>query len=73
MKKIFLIAALASLTACVSPHAVLVNEDGNKVTCQATGFGIISGTMANNRYESCVSEAQMRGYRFETQERSRSN
>lgn len=69
MRKIFLITVLASLTACVSPHAVLVNDEGSRVTCQATGFGIISGTMANNSYESCVSEAQMRGFKFDTQER----
>ncbi len=69
MRHILLLVALVSLTSCVSPNAVLVNEEGQKVICQATGFGIISGTMANNRYEACVSEAQMRGYKFETQVR----
>jgi hypothetical protein len=46
---------------------VLVNDQGVEVTCQAKGFGIISGTLANNRYEACVSEAQMRGFRFKEQ------
>jgi hypothetical protein len=55
------------LAGCVSPSAVLVNKEGTEVTCQATGFGIISGTMANNRYEACVSEAQMRGFKFREQ------
>lgn len=55
------------LASCVTPSAVLVHEDGNEVTCQAVGFGIISGTMANNRYEACVSEAQMRGFNFKKQ------
>jgi len=59
---------LVLLPSCVNLRAVLVNEKGERVTCQATGFGIISGTMANNRYETCVSEAQMRGYHFESQQ-----
>ncbi len=63
---LFLLILMAA-TGCVSPRAVLVNDQGVEVTCQAVGFGIISGTMANNRYEACVSEAQMRGFRFKEQ------
>lgn len=60
---ILLVTALG-LSACVSPSATLVNEEGDVVTCSASGYGIISGTMANNQYQDCVSEAQMRGYKF---------
>ena len=55
-----------SIIGCVSPRAVLVSEDGRRVTCQASGFGIISGTLANNRYEECVSNAQMNGFVMES-------
>ncbi|MGH8503509.1 MAG: hypothetical protein ACREVE_13755 [Gammaproteobacteria bacterium] len=53
---------LILLSGCVTPSATLMNDKGQKVTCKAAGIGIISGTMANNRYEQCVSEAQMRGF-----------
>ncbi|HID80936.1 MAG TPA: hypothetical protein EYH06_08340 [Chromatiales bacterium] len=63
--KIFTVFCLTLiLSGCVTPSAILVNDKGTEVTCQAAGFGIISGTMANNRYEACVSEAQMRGFQF---------
>lgn len=52
------------IAGCVNPRAVMVNDAGNEVTCQSTGFGLISGTMANNAYEACVSDAQKRGYHF---------
>ena len=68
MPRILLILIVPLAVSCVSPSAVLVDDKGNRVTCQATGFGIISGTMANNRYEACVSEAQMRGFKFEKQQ-----
>jgi S1-C subfamily serine protease len=50
------------LGACVSPSTTLVNDQGVIVHCSATGFGIVSGTMANNRFEECVSTAQMNGF-----------
>jgi hypothetical protein len=59
--RIVLVALL--LSACVSPRATLTKGD-DVVVCAASGFGIISGTMANNRYQACVSEAQMRGFKI---------
>jgi S1-C subfamily serine protease len=50
------------LAACVTPSAVLVNDHYRVVDCRAAGFGIISGTMAQNRFETCVSTAQMSGF-----------
>ena len=55
---------LLSLSACVNPRAILVNKDGDAVQCSATGFGLLTGVMANNRYQQCVSDAQMRGFKF---------
>lgn len=66
--RLLLLPMVLNFGGCVNPSAALVDEKGTRVTCQATGFGIISGTMANNRYEACVSEAQMRGFKFEKQQ-----
>lgn len=69
MKKVVVIVLVLILAGCVNPRAVLVNDQGQEVICEAAGFGIISGTLANNRYQECVSEAQMRGFRFKEQKR----
>lgn len=58
------LAVLLLLAGCVNPKAVMVSAAGDEVTCQSTGFGIISGTMANNQYQQCVSDAQKHGYRI---------
>jgi hypothetical protein len=63
MKTVLVLTLL--LTACVSPRAIMVHEDGRRVDCHATGFGLVSGTMANNRYEACVSEAQREGFKIQ--------
>ncbi len=62
MKNRLLAIALVLVAGCVTPSAVLVNDQGQIVDCHAAGFGIISGTMAQNRFETCYSTAQMNGY-----------
>ena len=68
MKFAYMIALSLALASCVSPSAVLVDDRGNRVTCRASGFGIIGSTMATNRYEACISEAEKRGFKLEKQQ-----
>ena len=56
------------LSGCVSPRAVLVGDQGDRVTCAATSIGLIGSIVAQSRYDSCVSEAKEKGYRIEFQE-----
>lgn len=67
MKHALIIAMAIFMAGCVSPSTILVNEKGHRVSCEATGFGLISGTMANNTHSTCVAQAQMAGYTIETQ------
>lgn len=52
-----------SLAGCVSQRAVLVNERGEELTCETTGYGFIASMMASNKQKECVSDAETRGYR----------
>ena len=64
-----LVLALACLLGgCASPRAVLVNDQGEHVTCAATSVGIVGSMVAQSRYDSCVSEAKEKGYRIESQQ-----
>lgn len=68
MKIVYAIALGLVLASCVSPSAVLVDDRGNRVTCRASGIGVIGSTLATNRYEACISEAEKRGFRLEKQQ-----
>ena len=64
---IFVLAG-SVLGGCASPRAVLVNDQGDHITCAATSVGLIGSIMAQGKYESCVTEAKQKGYRVEYQE-----
>tara|TARA_R110002126_G_scaffold31941_1_gene102095 strand:+ start:201 stop:422 length:222 start_codon:yes stop_codon:yes gene_type:complete len=51
------------LAGCVSPHAIMVNSAGEEIECSAKGFGLITGEMAENRFDKCMAEAKASGYR----------
>ena len=58
----------AALLGCTTPRAVLVNDKGEYLTCAATGAGIISGMVAQSRFDDCMADAKAKGYRVERQE-----
>jgi uncharacterized protein YcfL len=71
MRIIIVILAVLSTVSCVSKQATLVNDQGQEVVCDASGFGIISGTMAKNEFNRCVSDAQTKGFKVRTPSQSR--
>lgn len=60
---LFFILAL-SLSGCVSQRAVLVNERGEQLTCEAYGYGLFASMLASDKQEQCVADAGNRGYRL---------
>ena len=62
------LAAAAACVGCASPRAVLVNDQGQHLTCAATSVGIIGSVVAQSRFDSCVADAKQKGYRIEYQE-----
>jgi uncharacterized protein YcfL len=53
---------------CASPRAVLVNDQGQHITCAATSVGIVGGIVAQSRFDNCIADAKQKGYRIEYQE-----
>lgn len=56
------------LCGCASPRAVLINPQGERLTCARNGVGIIASIVAQARFDSCVAEAKEQGYKVEYQQ-----
>jgi uncharacterized protein YcfL len=67
MRYVLLFFMALNLAGCVSQRAVLVNERGEELTCETTGYGFIASMMASNKQTGCVSDAERRGYRVKEQ------
>jgi hypothetical protein len=67
MRAMMLACFLVLLAGCVNQRTVFVNDRGERLTCEASGFGLAGSIMADNRYDECVSNAKARGYRLEEQ------
>jgi uncharacterized protein YcfL len=59
-----LLVLLVLVSACSHPRAVLVNDRGQEVLCEADGVGLLFSMMANNTYKNCVEAAQEKGYKI---------
>ena len=67
MRYVLLFIMVLSLAGCVSQRAVLVNERGEELTCETTGYGFIASMMMSDKQKECVSDAERRGYRVKEQ------
>jgi hypothetical protein len=63
------IVLIVTLTGCASPRAVLVNDQGEHLTCAATSAGLIGSIVAQSRFDGCVTEAKAKGYRVQYEEK----
>ncbi len=63
MRYALLFFAAFSLVGCVSQRAVLVNDRGEEMTCEATASGIFPSLVIGSKQQECISEAERRGYR----------
>jgi len=43
---------------------VLVNNQGEELTCETQGSGFFGAVSVHNQQEKCVSDAEKRGYRL---------
>ncbi|MGH7828345.1 MAG: hypothetical protein ACREQ7_24585 [Candidatus Binatia bacterium] len=67
MRPMLLICFATTLAGCVNRRAVWVNDQGHRLTCEVSGYGLAGGILADSKYDACVSDARMRGYRLEEQ------
>jgi hypothetical protein len=52
------------LAGCATEGAVLVNDRGEELTCEARGYGFGGSLATPYKLDECVAEAAKRGYRL---------
>jgi hypothetical protein len=64
MRPIFLLALTLTLAGCATERTVLVNSQGDLLTCETTGSGFFGAISVRNQQKQCISDAETRGYRL---------
>jgi hypothetical protein len=63
MRGALLVAIGLLLAACASERTVLVNSQGDQLTCETGGAGFFGAVSVANQQDKCVADAEQRGYR----------
>ena len=67
MRRILLSCIVLALAGCATERAVLVNDQGEELTCETSGAGFFGSVSVHNQQEKCIAEAEKRGYRLKEQ------
>jgi hypothetical protein len=63
MRAIFLVGLLSILAGCATERTVLVNNQGDLLTCETSGSGFFGAISVRNQQQQCIADAEKRGYR----------
>jgi hypothetical protein len=63
MRLIFLLSLILTLASCATERTVLVNSQGDLLTCETSGSGFFGAISVRNQQKQCISDAETRGYR----------
>jgi len=63
MRAILLLALTLILGSCAIERTVLVNSQGELLTCETSGSGFFGAISVRNQQQQCISDAETRGYR----------
>lgn len=64
--KLIISLALLTISGCVSQSTVLVNDKGQAIACNNSGWGVIGAPVAAAQHSNCLKRAQAAGYRVPT-------
>jgi hypothetical protein len=64
MRRVFLSCIVFALVGCATERAVLVNRQGEELTCETAGAGFFGSISVHNQQQKCISDAEKRGYRL---------
>jgi uncharacterized protein YcfL len=64
MRRLFISGILLSLVGCASERAILVNDQGDQLTCETSGAGFFGSVSVQNQQAKCIADAEKRGYRL---------
>jgi hypothetical protein len=62
MRLIFIFSLIVTLASCATERTVLVNSQGDLLTCETSGSGFFGAISVRNQQKQCVSDAETRGY-----------
>jgi len=51
------------LAGCATERTVLVNSQGDQMTCETGGAGFFGSISVANQQNKCIADAEQRGYR----------
>ena len=63
MRAILLVVFLSILAGCATERTVLVNNQGDFLTCETSGSGFFGAISVRNQQQQCIADAEKRGYR----------
>ena len=64
MRRLLLYFLLLSLVGCATERTVLVNDQGDQLTCETSGAGFFGSVSVSNQQQKCIADAEKRGYRL---------
>jgi hypothetical protein len=63
VRHLLLFFILLSLVGCATERTVLVNDQGDQLTCETSGAGFFGSVSVSNQQQKCIADAEKRGYR----------
>jgi len=63
MRAIFVLSLTLTVAACATERTVLVNSQGDLLTCETSGSGFFGAISVRNQQQQCIADAETRGYR----------
>jgi hypothetical protein len=64
MRRLFFSCILLGLLGCAAERAVLINDQGEQLTCETSGAGFFGSVSVHNQQAKCIADAEKRGYRL---------
>jgi hypothetical protein len=64
MRTILSFCVALTLAGCATERTVLVNSQGDLLTCETSGSGFFGAISVRNQQQQCVADAEKRGYRI---------
>jgi hypothetical protein len=64
MRAIILGCFLTTFVGCATQRVLLVNNRGEELTCEASGWGFVGSLATPYKQQECIAEAEKRGYRL---------
>lgn len=69
MRYLLFFCVALNAAGCISQRAILVNDRGEELTCEISGWGAFPALVASNKQNECIAEAERRGYHVKEQDR----